>query len=347
METENAARFNELYVHLRLAHPLPTDDYVRFSEEGHEYNVRGEDGSWEDSNVMSMGSFLDACTPKFPTFIVEAVKKSLNKRYQYWHEICERDHMYFNPKSVVFLSRTAEILWPDKYDVFLPPHLFRPIYKNDYETVRDQGYKIPHIDGPFTNQDVQDGWVRDGKRIHSAIEAYLNQAPIPRNVDCSQMIEWTYFMHFLRDHPHWIPYRTEVNVVLPRNSSGKTICGRIDAIFQDKLTGEFILVDWKHSKKLKQRRQDDDDADTEDVLTGPFQGIRATSRNKYFIKKNLYYIASRHSLHIQYTRMYLLIIHRSNPSYVLIDIPIFEKRFPDMSERLDLFLRGGDVAPEG
>src|SRR6185312_11435651 len=76
------SRWEEKYTYLRNLNPLPGDDDIRFSEEGHAYNIRGKDGKWIP--VVSAGSFLDKYAPEFESFAVTATRKSANDRYNRW-----------------------------------------------------------------------------------------------------------------------------------------------------------------------------------------------------------------------------------------------------------------------
>jgi hypothetical protein len=328
----------ERYTYLRDLNPLPGDPLVRFSEEGHRYQFRlSEDASWQDG--VPVGDFIGVFAPEFPEFMVINVRNSLNSRYEYWRKANaysgKHGVPYLDPRETVKMRPWSKpgVLWPEKYHAFLPPEVFRRIHDGDVETVRSEGWKVPHLDGGFTNEDVQQGWTREGTELHGRIEASLNHAtPLPGR----ETTEWAYFQAFLRDHPTWVPFRTELNVALPEYG----ICGRIDAIFFDTQTGKYILIDWKCSKKLKAREEDDEDYETEDVLKGPFEGIPATTRNKFFIKKNVYRIGMKRSHELEIGSMYLLVLHRSNPGYVLIRIPICsETRNQEMHARIQSALK--------
>jgi hypothetical protein len=316
----------ERYTHLRDLNPLPGDSLIRFSEEGHRYQFRrdkdDEDG-WKDGTPV--GDFIGKFAPAFPHVMVINVRNSLNKRYEYWRRSNayagkKSGIPYFDPRQRVKLHPAAkpDVLWPEKYHAFLPPEMFKRIHEGDIETVRNEGWKVPHLDGGFTDEDVQHGWTREGLALHARIEAFLNHAP---TLPGRETKEWGYFQDFLRDHPTWIPFRTELNVALPEYG----LCGRVDAIFYDTKTGKYILIDWKCSKKLKAREEDDEDYEVEDEMSGPFEHIPATTRNKFFLKKNVYRMGMKIMHGLDIGSMYLLVLHRSNPKYVLIRIPIFSE----------------------
>jgi ATP-dependent exoDNAse (exonuclease V) beta subunit len=58
-------------------------------------------------------------------------------------------------------------------------------------------------------------------------------------------IEWQYFIHFIKDHPHLKPYRTEW-IIYDEDSK---IAGSIDMVYENP-DGTLSIYDWKRSKLI-------------------------------------------------------------------------------------------------
>lgn len=60
-------------------------------------------------------------------------------------------------------------------------------------------------------------------------------------------LEWKYFMNFVKDHGHFVPYRTEWTVF----HEDVKLSGSIDMVFYDPANRNNLLIyDWKRSKEI-------------------------------------------------------------------------------------------------
>lgn len=87
-------------------------------------------------------------------------------------------------------------------------------------------YNAPHLSYPYTNKEL--------------LEAY-EQNPKP-----NPSLEWSYFLQFVQDHPHLLPYRTEWYIY----DEDSKIAGSIDMVFVNP-DGSLSIYDWKRSKEIK------------------------------------------------------------------------------------------------
>ena len=70
-------------------------------------------------------------------------------------------------------------------------------------------------------------------------EAYLQD---PKAIE---VVEWDYFINFIKDHPELKPYRTEWTIY----DEDIKISGSIDMVYEN-LDGTLSIYDWKRSKEI-------------------------------------------------------------------------------------------------
>ena len=92
----------------------------------------------------------------------------------------------------------------------------------------------------MNNPDVESGLKGNKGYKHSdLLEAYL-QDPSSKEV-----IEWDYFINFVKDHPELKPYRTEWTIY----DEDLKISGSIDMVYENP-DGTLSIYDWKRSKEI-------------------------------------------------------------------------------------------------
>lgn len=126
--------------------------------------------------------------------------------------------------------------------------------KFDQDAALARSRSSPHWDkGPYvgmTNDEIKESWFKkreesasDGKELHKLIEEFLlgKEVEIPDgNAESFKL-----FKEFINGRPDWKIFRTEWMIY----DEEFHICGTLDALFRD-ADGNYILVDWKRSKKL-------------------------------------------------------------------------------------------------
>lgn len=106
-----------------------------------------------------------------------------------------------------------------------------------------------------------------GSRMHANIEYQCNNM----NID-DKTPEFSQYLNFRSDHPNLVPWRTEMLIL----HEEFRIVGSVDAIFKDTISGKYILIDWKRSKKV----------DTKNGEKGyfPLEHLRGNNLTKYSIQ---------------------------------------------------------------
>ena len=149
-----------------------------------------------------------------------------------------------------------------------------------------------------------------GTFLHRLAELHLNGVPeasIPESV----ATEYAYLLQWLADNPQLEPYRTELSVY-GKNAKGKVVVvGQADALFRNKETGEYVLVDFKRVEK--------------DLTPGApaygrmgvgiMAGVNATDFYKYSMQAWLYAACLEQSTDIVISDCLLLQLHPSLSTY--------------------------------
>lgn len=149
-----------------------------------------------------------------------------------------------------------------------------------------------------------------GTFLHRLAELHLNGVPettIPSTVST----EYGYFLKWLEANPDLEPYRTELSVY-GKNEAGVIVTvGQADAIFRNKKTGEFLLVDFKRVDKDLSPGAPSYNRFGAGIMTG----VSATDFYKYSIQAWLYAVCIERSTDIKISECVLLQLHPSLSDY--------------------------------
>ena len=94
----------------------------------------------------------------------------------------------------------------------------------------------------FMNNDIRD----DGSQIDYTHKDILDIHEFISENTGVEKPEWSYFLNFVRDHPEFKPYRTEMRIY----SEQLKIAGSIDMLYKNN-DGSFSIYDWKRSKEIQ------------------------------------------------------------------------------------------------
>jgi len=303
------------YTYLQNKYPHTKDGTILFKESTHKYTFILGDGTHVKDNVVSTTEFLSFYSPPFPPFAKVSVCKSVNMRFKYWFE---NRTTIRHPRT--YVERFASILWPEKYDAFVPIHVFHELYKNGGKVNKDiWPHPLPEPLGRFTPEDVEQGWTRAGTELHHHIERWLNWMPSPVP---AYRPEWNAVLHFMAScEPRLKWIRTEMRIGLPE----MLLAGSIDALAQRLSDGRHVLFDWKNSRKLGATEDEDDDCDTTTYMFPPFAHLKNTSRNKYYLQQTIYRIMLQRAYGYDISEMVLVVFPpgKSTPPIQII-VPNFE-----------------------
>jgi hypothetical protein len=221
----------------------------------------------------------------------------------------EESHKYIHPKdetgNAEYISVTTLI------ERFFPFDLKRYIERKAEEENR-------------TEEDVLDEYLlmRDeaaekGTYLHNQIECFLKQ-----NEFDSDSKEFKLFLDF---------YNKEIK---PRNllffdaermifSDKYNVAGTIDCLFKKESKDEYVMLDWKRSKKLI--------IDGRPRIFGygyalsELSSLDNSSFNRYCLQQNIYKLIAETEYGMKISSMKLVVLHENYTDYHVVDVPIMKK----------------------
>lgn len=243
--------------------------------------------------------------------IENVIKRTKKFQFDYWSSniaFDEESHKYLHPKddtgNAEYISVTTLI------ERFFPFDLKRYIEKKSEEENR-------------TEDDVLDEYLM--MRDEAAAKGTELHKHIENNLKCNELVtdskEFTMFLDF---------YKKEVK---PRNlkffdaekmifSDKYNVAGTIDCLFKKEGKDEYVMIDWKRSKKLI--------IDGRPRIFGygyalaELCNLDNSSFNRYCLQQNIY----KHILEIEYSMkvssMKLVILHENYSDYHIVDVPIMK-----------------------
>ncbi|MBK7098274.1 MAG: hypothetical protein IPH58_07870 [Sphingobacteriales bacterium] len=219
----------------------------------------------------------------------------------------EEQHIYSGDETgnALYISVTALI------ERFFPFDLKRYIERKAEEEYR-------------TEEDVLDEYLlmRDeaaekGTYLHNQIECFLKQ----KEFDSGSM-EFELFLDF---------YNKEIK---PRNllffdaermifSDNYNVAGTIDCLFKKEIKNEYVMLDWKRSKKLI--------IDGRPRIFGygyvlsELSSLDNSSYNRYCLQQNIYKHIAETEYDMKISSMKLVVLHENYSKYHVVDVPIMKK----------------------
>jgi ATP-dependent exoDNAse (exonuclease V) beta subunit len=199
----------------------------------------------------------------------------------------------------------------------------------------------------LTKQEIKNKWFNNGATVSSAgtdlherIELFMNNPECLRHSDLINMyesipkeildatdnvIEWQYFINFVRDNPQLKPYRTEWMIY----DEDVKLAGSIDMVYENE-DGTLSIYDWKRCKNITRVNMYNKFA-----LTTCISELHDTNFWHYTLQLNTY----KHILERKYgkrvTTLCLVQLHPEveENNYVILPVPILTEQ---MTELFDL-----------
>ena len=183
------------------------DQYIQFFEEDHKYVITND----PNNKYTSVTTWNHS---HFPVFNANLIIKNMMKGKN-WKE----GHKYW--------GLTAEEI--------------KKQWSNNSSAVSGAGTDLHfEIECFMNNPDIESGFKGNKGYNHSDLhEAYL------KDPKAKEVIEWDYFINFVKDHPELKPYRTEWTIY----DEDLKISGSIDMIYENP-DGTLSIYDWKRSKEI-------------------------------------------------------------------------------------------------
>jgi hypothetical protein len=159
-----------------------------------------------------------------------------------------------------------------------------------------------------SEQQILDGWEALGNRasslgsrFHAHVEYHCNNMTVEDNSP-----EFQQYLNFRMENPELIPFRTEMLII----HEEYRIVGSVDAIFKNRQTGKFFIIDWKRSKKV--------DAKQGDKGYFPLEHLKGNNLTKYSIQLSLYRYILETVYGLEMDTSALVICHPNQKNYVMM-----------------------------
>ena len=181
------------------------DQFIQFFEEDHKYVITND----PNNKYTSVTTWNHS---HFPVFNANLIIKNMMKGKN-WKE----GHKYW--------GLTAEEI--------------KKQWSSNSSAVSGAGTDLHfEIECFMNNPDIESGH-KKGYNHSDLHEAYL------QNPKAIEVVEWDYFINFVKDHPELKPYRTEWTIY----DEDLKISGSIDMIYENP-DGTLSIYDWKRSKDI-------------------------------------------------------------------------------------------------
>tara|TARA_X000000950_G_scaffold289478_1_gene413971 strand:- start:8236 stop:9027 length:792 start_codon:yes stop_codon:yes gene_type:complete len=167
-------------------------------------------------------------------------------------------------------------------------------------------------------QDIRNMWAEQkeaslsaGLHLHKDIENFYNHESI-----INSSPEYQYFLNFVRDHHHLIPYRTEWKIF----DEDYDIAGTIDMCYVDK--GFLTIYDWKRVRNISRENKFQKFA-----IKKKLSHLPDNNFTHYALQLNLYRFILERKYGKVVQKMFLVVLHpeNQNEDYILVPIPTMRK----------------------
>ena len=183
------------------------DQYIKFFEEDHKYVITND----PNNKYTSVTTWNHS---HFPVFNANLIIKNM-MRGKNWKE----GHKYW--------GLTAEEI--------------KQQWSSNSSAVSGAGTDLHfEIECFMNNPDLESGF--KGNKGYTHTELYETYILNPKAIE---VVEWDYFINFVKDHPELKPYRTEWTIY----DEDLKISGSIDMIYENP-DGTLSIYDWKRSKDI-------------------------------------------------------------------------------------------------
>jgi len=135
-----------------------------------------------------------------------------------------------------------------------------------------------------------------------------------------------FFMNFVRDYAHLVPYRTEWMVY----DEEVKIAGSIDMVFEDPaVDGGLMIYDWKRVKEIKKTSSFEKYS-----MTDCIQHLPDTNYWHYALQLNIYKAILERNYNKKITTLMLVCLHpdNKNKNYLLVKVPDLSREVSELFE---------------
>ena len=231
----------------------------------------------------------------------------IKEKYQKYTSVTSWVHSYF-PKfdaDAIIKSMMNGKGWKEGHKYWgLSPDQIKASWNTTRDSSAGAGTKLHEtIEKFMNNKDLEQGYTQK--------DLYVSYKNDDTNVDVD--IEWSYFIEFVKDHPHLKPYRTEWIIF----QEDVKIAGSVDMVYENE-DGTLEIYDWKRCKEITTVNSWDQTATNPLICHMP-----ASNFWQYALQLNTYKKIIEDKYGKKVTKLCLVRLHPDNPdeTYELINVP--------------------------
>ena len=264
------------------------DQNIEFFEESHKYIVNKK----ENDLYTSVTTFIHSHFSKFDSdkIIFNMMRgKNWNKNNKYWG---------------------------------MTPFDIKKSWDTNGKEQAGLGTKLHYDIECFMNIDIKENDIQIDYKHKDILQIYEfeNSSPRVDQGEAAPRVEWEYFLNFVRDHPEFQPYRTEMRVY----DDQIKIAGSIDMIYKNN-DGTFSIYDWKRSKGIETKNIYKKFSTTECIKHLPDLNFY-----HYSLQLNLYKYILEKNYDFKIKDLVLVQLHPNFENYKLIQCLNLDKEIHDL-----------------
>ena len=177
-----------------------------------------------------------------------------------------------------------------------------------------------------------------GTKMHYEIECFIGGIAFPQilpnkythqdllnlyqETQQERGVEWDFFLQFVRDTPHLVPYRTEWLIY----DEQVKISGSIDMVYENQEDGTLAIYDWKRCKAIAKN------GFNKWAMTECISHLPDSNFWHYALQLNTYKTILERNYGKRVSAMYLVRLHPDNPkkTYELLKVPVLGSEMDDL-----------------
>jgi len=267
----------------------PRDQNIQFFEEGHKYIIKTDPGS----KYTSVTTWNHSHFPHFDAD--DIIKKMMSGKS--WKE----GHKYWG----------------------LTPEQIKLLWDTNKNQVSGAGTDMHfNIECFMNNPELEPGYThKDLYKHYYKKSLLLDEDILQNNVD--ESIEWSYFLKYIQDTPHFKPYRTEWMIY----HEDLKFAGSIDMVYENP-DGTLNIYDWKRAKDITPVNHFNKYAITQAISHLPDSNFW-----HYALQLNTYKAILEEKYEKKIKDLYLVRLHPDAQEYELIQMPDLKQEIKDLFEQ--------------
>jgi ATP-dependent exoDNAse (exonuclease V) beta subunit len=258
------------------------DKNIRFYQRGHKYEILTD----MRSKYMSVTTWIHSMFPKFDADkVIEKMMKGKN-----WVE----GHKYWN----------------------MTPQQIKDSWNVNRDSVANAGTNLHERIENFMNNEVLE-YPYNQKQLYENENENGNGN---ENGNDNKVVEWGYFLNFLKDNPDLRPYRTEWMIY----HEDVKIAGSIDMVYENE-DGTLEIYDWKRCKEITEGNHW-----SEMALHDTISHIPSSNFWHYALQLNTYKKILEEKYGKSVVKLCLVRLHPDASNYEVIEVPFLKDEIDNL-----------------